>query len=488
MDIQLAINPEDMEVVLDIPELSQEELEARRRAVTLVEVDNPQLAPQDDWFTPSETDLPRVTVEEFGSGGLLPAVDQDLLPAVDQELLPTMDQDLLPTMDQELGSFLPDEDLSAMMPPPPVRPTSTSDPHVEVTPSLQEEKKRKSPRQPAEDIANPGNLEDLNPPDIVVDPPAEVGETEGLGAHAIIQPPPSPVELPDSFELPEVSAKPPKKKRRKLGRLCVDETTQLSMDSIKSQLADFSDLQREREFPATRGRTEQQLTSGPGRALKGGLASFWEGELAATRRFAQDNFDWSEEAAVEEEMPEVDLLQIPDDVSEIRAHGAAETIGEANLSSADNVEASTVNNNNILPDLELPPEVELQGVDELPLPLPQDPPVFPELLGSPERVGQLEEGPMLPLSPLLADQLDLLARPDDSVVSSSVLDQVEALLQSGEAKTFPSIVDSVGPSQPTRRDVAVLFRSLLVLEKREEIQMDQEEEEDFYATISVTKL
>ena len=210
--------------------------------------------------------------------------------------------------------------------------------------------------------------------------------------------------------------------------------------------------------------------------------------MAATRRFAQDNFDWSEEAAVEEEMAEVDLLQIPDDVSEIRAHGAAETIGEANLSSADNIEASTVNNNIILPDLELPPEVELQGVDELPLPLPQDPPVFPELLGSPERVGQLEEGPMLPLSPLLADQLDLLARPDDSVVSSSVLDQVEALLQSGEAKTFPSIVDSVGPSQPTRRDVAVLFRSLLVLEKREEIQMDQEEEEDFYATISVTKL
>ena len=96
---------------------------------------------------------------------------------------------------------------------------------------------------------------------------------------------------------------------------------------------------------------------------------------------------------------------------------------------------------------------------------------------------------MLPLSPLLADQLDLLARPDDSVVSSSVLGQVEALLQSGEAKTFPSIVDSVGPSQPTRRDVAVLFRSLLVLEKREELQMDQEEgEEGFYATISVTKL
>ena len=247
VDIQLAINPEEMEVVLDIPELSQEELEARRRAVTLVEVDNPQLAPQDDWFSPTETDLPRVTVEEFGSGGLLPAVDQDLLP----------------TMDQELGSFLPDEDLSVMMPPPPVRPTSTSDPHVEVTPSLQEEKKRKSPRQPAEDIANPGYLEDLNPPDIVVDPPAEVGEAEGLGAPAIIQPPPSPVEVPDTFELPEVSAKPPKTKRRKLGCLCVDETTQLSMDSIKSQLADFSDLQREREFPATRGRSEQQLQAVP---------------------------------------------------------------------------------------------------------------------------------------------------------------------------------------------------------------------------------
>ena len=196
--------------------------------MTLVEVDNPQLAPQDDWATPTEEDLPRVTLEMLGSEGLLPGVEQ------------------------ELGSVLQEEgEVSAMMPPPPVRPSSASDPHVEVTPTVQEEKKRKSPRQPAED---------LNPPDIVVDPPAVEVETEApvqrkrrssrmadlsMEENAVIQPPPAPEDLPDSFELPEVTAKPPKKKKRKLGRICVDESTQLSIDTIKAQMADYQDLLRE---------------------------------------------------------------------------------------------------------------------------------------------------------------------------------------------------------------------------------------------------
>ena len=488
VDLEVAINPGDLEVVLDIPELSQSELEARRRAVTLVEVDNPQLAPQDDWSTPTDDDLPRVTLEMFGSEGLLPAVDQE--------------------QEQELGSVLQEEgDASAMMPPPAVRPSSASDPHVEVTPTVQEEKKRKSPRQPAEDLANLGNLEDLNPPDIVVDPPAVDVETEApaqrkrrssrlaelsMEENAVIQPPPAPEDLPDSFELPELTVKPPKKKKRKLGRICVDESTQLSIDTIKAQMADYQDLLREEKLPAT-GRLRlipgEKLISGPGRALKGGLASFWEEE-----RVARDNFDWPEEVVVEEDLPEanpelnpsLDQLQIPDDVSEIRAHGAAETIGEANLSSTETGQASTVTNN-ILQDLELPPEVQMQGGEDQAVAPVQDPELAP---ASPERVLQQDDGPALPLSPLLVAQLDLLARPDDSVISSSVLDHIQDRLEPGQTWDFDSFVESVGPAQPTRRDVAKIFRSLLVLEKKEELVMNQEEEEEegFYATITLTKM
>ena len=468
VDLEVAINPGDLEVVLDIPELSQSELEARRRAVTLVEVDNPQLAPQDDWATPTEEDLPRVTLEMLGSEGLLPGV--------------------------ELGSVLQEEgEVSAMMPPPPVRPSSASDPHVEVTPTVQEEKKRKSPRQPAED---------LNPPDIVVDPPAVEAETEApvqrkrrssrladlsMEENAVIQPPPAPEDLPDSFELPEVTAKPPKKKKRKLGRICVDESTQLSIDTIKAQMADYQDLLREEQLPAPD--KQHGGLQGPGRALKGVLASFWEEEMAANMRTARDNLEWPEEVVVEEDLPEanpelnpsLDLLQIPDDVSEIRAHGAPETIGEANLSSTETGQVSTVTNN-ILQDLELPPEVQLQGGEDLAVAPVQDPEVVP---ASPLRVPQQDDGPALPLSPLLAAQLDLLARPDDSVVSSSLLDQLEP----GQAWDFHSFVENVGPVQPTRRDVAKIFRSLLVLEKKEELEMNQEEgEEGFYATITLTKM
>ena len=142
MDLQVTM--EAMEVEVDIPELSQTEMEARMRAVTLVEVDNPQLPPLDDWATPTEDGLPRITVDMFGA------------------------EELLPDVNQELASVLHDEgDLSAMVPPPPVRPRgSASDPHVEVTPTVQEEKKKRSPRQPAEDIANPGDIEDVNPPNI----------------------------------------------------------------------------------------------------------------------------------------------------------------------------------------------------------------------------------------------------------------------------------------------------------------------------------
>ena len=501
VELQLDINSQDMDLVLDIPDLTQTEMETRRKAVTMMEVDNPQRRPLDDWSTPTDDDLPRITLDMFGAGGLLP--------------------DVFPDVQQELGSVLHDDGDLSLMPPPPVRPTSASDPHVEVTPTLQEEKKRRSPMQPVEDIADPGNMEDLNPPDIVVDPPVVDAEVEAQAQrladvsmedlqpemNGIIQPPApaAPEDLPVSFELLEVTSNPPKKKKRKLSRLQVDETTQLPMDVIKTQMVDYGDLLREREeeipkAASWRLRGGERLTSGPGRALKGVLAAGWQEELAATRRLQQENYDWPEESLEleqEEELaganPELNPTmeqEIPDDVSEIRANlGAGETVGEVNLSQTDNVQASAAAKD-VLQHLELPPEVQLQDGDFLDLPPVQDLPVFPDVPSSPLRVGQQDEGPAPPLSPQLAAQLDLLTRPDDSVVSSSVLDHIQALLQPGQTRTLPSLVESGTAAQPTRREAAKMFHSLLVLEKREEVRMDQEDEEGdgFYTTISVVRI
>ena len=491
MELQLAISSQAMDVEVAIPELSQTEMEARMRAVTMVEVDNPQLPPLDDWATPTPTEdgLPTVTVDMFGAEGLLSEVNQE----------------------QDLVSLLQDDgEISAMLPPPPVRPISASDPHVEVTPTVGEEKKKRSPRQPAEDIANPGpgDIEDVNPPNIVVEPPPvdeevpaqrkrrssriadlsteEAQPSERPEDNAIIQPPAAAEELPASFELPEVTAKPPKKKR-KVSRLLMDGVTMLSGATIKAQLDDPGDLLREEMFhpPSFRAKGEEQLISGPGRVIKGVLAGLWQDGVLAT------NYDWPEESVLEEELseanpelnPTVTMEQeIPDDVSEIRAaHGAGEAVGEANLSQNENVQASAAAKN-ILQDLELPSEVSLA------VPPLQDLPVFPEVLGavSPERFPQQDEGPAPPVSPLLAAQLDLQDRLDDSDISRSVLDQIQDILQSGHTGAFANLVESVVPTQPTRKDVAKMFHSLLVLEKKGEIKMDQDkEEEGFYAAITV---
>ena len=485
MEIQVAISSQAMEVELNIPELSQTEMEARRRAVTMVEVDNPLVAPLDDWATPTEDELPRGTLDMFGATGLLP----DVLP-------------------DELASVLHEEvDLSAMVPPPPVRPTSASDPNVEITPTVQEEKKKRSPRQPAEDIANPGDIEDIIPPDIVVEPPvvdeevpvqkkrksSRIADLSMEEAQpAIIQPPAAAEEgeLPVSFELPEVTSKPPKKKKRKMSRLPVDETTQLPTAVIKGQMEDPGDLLREMDYPpSSRIRAMRKLSdlSGPGRALKGVLAAFWQEEVTATRRFSEENFDWPEEAVLEEELPQ-DLLAVPpfQDVSDIRAVHGTGLVGDVNLSQTDNVQPSAATED-ILQNLELPPEVQLQDGDLLAVPV-QDLPVFPDVATSPQRDLQQDDGPAAPLSPLLTDQLDLFTRPDDLVESSSVLAQIQAMLEPGQTRDFHSLVESGAPTQPTRREAAKMFRSLLVLEKTEHVRMDQEEEEGFYATITVTRI
>ena len=102
----------------------------------------------------------------------------------------------------------------------------------------------------------------------------------------------------------------------------------------------------------------------------------------------------------------------------------------------------------------------------------QDVSGFPALVpDSPERV--LQQGGPFPLA-----QMDVSNRGDDS------MDQMESMIEVGETKPFLSFLDSVNPS---RKEVARMFCHLLVLEKREVLGTEQEPEE-FYGAITVTRI
>ena len=277
---------QQFELEADIPDLSISEMEARRRVVTMMEVD--QLQPQlmDDWgsyssFMDSADNLPRITVDQFDK-------DSAALPKAPSEQF---------DMDQELGSVLQDpalSDVSAVVPPLPLRPSAATD-SQEVTPTVQEERKRRSPLLP----------------DLMLDSEAETPreQTEEAEEGVVIQPPAAPEEEPSSLELPEVTetAKPPPKKKKKLSQLKVDEVWALSRDQIKSQMSDYQDILRENVVPSRPALSADQLLNrAPGRALGLSLGNLCSGDLTATSRFSDRNFDWPEEDAVPQ-LPEEEL-------------------------------------------------------------------------------------------------------------------------------------------------------------------------------------
>ena len=80
--------------------------------------------------------------------------------------------------------------------------------------------------------------------------------------------------------------------------------------------------------------------------------------------------------------------------------------------------------------------------------------------------------------------LDFPTRPDDSLDSRPVLDQIDSMFEEDNTQDLASILGSVGPA---RKEAAKMFRQLLVLEKKEAIRIDQDPE-DFYGTTTVTRL
>lgn len=508
--VEMVLPSQDMEVEVAIPELSTSEMEVRRRAVTLREVDCPKWV--DDWDSTLGSDvLPQGTVDQ-----LLHSEDLLAVPEAD--------------------TFL-QEDGSVMIPGPPVRPTAASDPRLsEETPTLQEEKRKRPSRQPAPDIEmeediNPAVMVDIQPQDEDVNlVPVDIAPVDVGADNSVIQPPAA-EEEPASFQLPDVSvsiqSKPPKKKR-KTTHFQMDEVKSLPGAVIKEQVAKYKDTLREEDI-ISQGRSMEleQLFHHPGRGVRRSpLDRIWTQRLTEVKTLNDVGYDWSELLVDEEEVPErvefnvpdqdvtddasvirdrahnvmeqeavpemdhlqVPGLDVPDDVSAIREGG--QTVMEQEefhafgpSSPRGKRREAGEDGSVLLPSIQIssPEKDGGSGLDQLHLPVnPED--------------GELVQADVGPLQdflaeggPVLADVgplQDLPSRPDDSVDISPVLDHIDSMFREDRTKDLASVLELVGP---VRKDVAKMFRQLLVLEKKEVIRMVQDPE-DFYGATTVTRL
>ena len=503
--VEMVLPSQDMEVEVAIPELTTSEMEVRRRAVTLREVDCPKWV--DDWDSTLGSDvLPQGTV------------DQLLQP---QDLLALPEDD---TFLQENGSV--------MIPGPPVRPTAASDPRLsEETPTLQEERRKRPSRQPAPDIEmeediNPPVMVDIQPQDEDVNlVPVDIVPVDVGADNSVIQPP-AVEEEPASFQLPDVSVsdqpKPPRKKR-KTTHFQMDEVKSLSGAFIKGQMISYKDTLRE-DDRVSQGRSMEleQLFQHPGRGVRrSALDRIWTQRLTEVKTTSDVGYDWSELPMDEEEVPEgvelnvpdqdvtenasvirdrahnvmeqeavpeIDLLQVPgldvpDDVSAIREQEQEELPAFGPSSPGGKRREAGEDGSVLTPSIQIssPGKDDGQGLDQLHLPVnPED--------GEPV---QADVGPLQDLladvDPVQADVgplQDLPSRPDDSVDVIPVLDHIDSMFREDSTKDLASVLESVGPA---RKDVAKMFRQLLVLEKKGAIRMVQDPE-DFYGATTVTRL
>ena len=480
--MEIVFPSQDMEVTF--PDLSPRKMEARRSAVTLRELDQPLNLPLDDWSSSLDGDsLPRVTVDQL------------------------MDPPGLVAVDEDLGSVLhgPDQDDdSVLMPSLPLKATRASEPEL-VTPALQEERRKRSPLQPAVDV-------------VIVPPPVDDGcddeavnqkrkrsslvmadtSMEEAEEAATIPPPPN-GEMPDSFVLPEVTNTntKPKKKKRKVQHVARDQETAIPSVQMKAQMEDYKDTMMEGVQSALSVKTVDQLFQQPGRGVESsGLPELWAEDLALLRGSNNCMFDWPEQDVGEVLDDQLAVQDVPEDVSDISG------LRSSDLSVAQDRGVSSVINLQLpVPDEEeSQPEpaaaFEAMEIRENPAPVDREEDHVPSILltSPPQRDPQDIEPVPLPISPMpgtshlhvsLPDFMDLPVRPDDTLDSSPVLDQIDSMLEEGQGSLVLSrVLESEGPA---RKDVAKMFEQILMLEKKEELRLDQDEEDVFGAT-TVTRL
>ena len=307
------------EVADNFQELNLEpaEITARQRAITMVEVDLPQRI-EDEWSFSNGTDqitVPDVdALEEMRTIFDAPMARNDVVPTVSMEVDDNRDPE------EALRSILNpggQNDVSSDIAAPPVKPRIGSNPRIEVTPALTEERPSRIspvhniPEQPnmdvddtnlGNDVFRPPHLEEgEQQPDVQI-PDVVVTEVPDDVAVPIAHPPETddPVEVRRG-ESPSMELSPVRNvsKKRKRKALCIhiDEETQIPGEQIRAQMKDFNNLLRPKEGDTARilkpRLVNDQKVKYP-RTIGRSLSSlFKEAEQAGAK--TDGHYDWEED-------------------------------------------------------------------------------------------------------------------------------------------------------------------------------------------------
>ena len=350
--------------------LEPEEVSARQRAVTMVEADLPPRV-EDEWSFSTGPDrqlvIPDVEeMEEMRSIFDDPSTTNQSTdhPATHTE---AMDVDDPKSPENGLQSLLHPGDTEHVNPEiaaPPIKPRFGSNPRIEVTPSLNEERESRIshvfiiPEQPNMDVEDTNLTNDVfrPPPDTEEDeqlPAVQITDTEVhyvQDAAPIVQLPadgnphqPAAVEReesPRSMELSPVKAVPKKRKRKAAPCIHVDQETQIPGDRIKAQMENYDDLLRPKEDEAARIQRPRTIRIDDRRIVyPRRLAKYLQSLFMDAQKDAANTggyFDWEEE-----DHPQLDLS--PDVAPEVPAQDVSEMRDESNIRRESFNESSVLN-------------------------------------------------------------------------------------------------------------------------------------------------
>ena len=332
--------------------LEPEEVSARQRAVTMVEADLPPRI-EDEWSFSNGPDQQLVIPDVEEMEEMRSIFDVAITtnhpanrPAAQTAAMEVDDQ-ILP--DVGLHSLLHppgQDDVHSDIAAPPVKPRYGSNPRIEATPAITEERQSRIspvlsvPEQPNMDVDDtnlvndvfrpPQDQEEQLPavqnPDIVVDKvPDDAAPIVHPPADADPQPPAlvEREESPQSMELSPVKKVPKKRKRKAAPCIHVDQETQIPGDKVKAQMENYNDLLRPEEDEVARIQRPRFIDDKrivyPRRLGESLQSLFMDAQKDGAS--ADGHYDWEEEEEVQPQLdyPQNVALEVPaQDLSEMR--------------------------------------------------------------------------------------------------------------------------------------------------------------------------
>ena len=509
--------------------LEPEEVSARQRAVTMVEADLPPRI-EDEWSFSNGPDqqlvIPDVEeMEEMRSifDVVITTNHPADRPAAQTAAMEVDDQNL---PDVGLHSLLHppgQDDVHSDIAAPPIKPRYGSNPRIEVTPAITEERQSRIspvlsvPEQPNMDVDDSIPVNDVfrpEIPDIVVDDaPDDAAPIVHPPADADPQPPAlvEREESPQSMELSPVKKLPKKRKRKAAPCIHVDQETQIPGDRVKAQMENYNDLLRPKENEAARiqrPRTINDKSIVYPRRLGESLKSLFtdaEKDGAST----EGHYDWEEE---EEIQPQLDLppdfsLEVPaQDVSEMRddSNLRRESFNESSiLNPQGNLHSTMVEEE--VPSISQPRDDTRMAMEAIQEESEQtghlQPPAVDPIVSPPRGRGKEADTDIEPIAaaPLLEEDATaatglnitsptgyeefsqgLSQRNFEAATVDEGFDESTSTLAFGEAlrariggrkeSRFSDLVDN----NTSRRDVAKTFLQMLVANKQEKVEITQE--------------